>query len=84
MGGPLALIRTGDLVSLNVPARRIDMLVPEAELAARKQAWQAPAPKFDRGFGVLYLKHVGQADSGCDFDFLQTRKAEHKEEPEIH
>ncbi|WP_032959496.1 L-arabinonate dehydratase, partial [Bordetella hinzii] len=73
VGGPLALVRTGDLIALDVPARRIDVLITDAEMAARRQAWQPPAPKFDRGFGVLYLKHIGQADSGCDFDFLQTR-----------
>ncbi len=84
VGGPLALVRTGDLIALDVPARRIDVLITDAEMAARRQAWQPPAPKFDRGFGVLYLKHIGQADSGCDFDFLQTRKATEPGEPEIH
>ncbi|QII85822.1 dihydroxy-acid dehydratase [Bordetella hinzii] len=84
VGGPLALVRTGDLIALDVPARRIDVLITDAEMAARRQAWQPPAPKFDRGFGVLYLKHIGQADSGCDFDFLQTRKTAKPGEPEIH
>lgn len=84
VGGPLALVRTGDLIALDVPARRIDVLITDAEMAARRQAWQPPAPKFDRGFGVLYLKHIGQADSGCDFDFLQTRKTAEPGEPEIH
>ncbi|ANY15809.1 L-arabinonate dehydratase [Bordetella pseudohinzii] len=84
VGGPLALVRTGDLIALDVPGRRIDVLITDAEMAARRQAWQPPAPKFDRGFGVLYLKHIGQADSGCDFDFLQTRKAVEPGEPEIH
>lgn len=84
VGGPLALVRTGDLIALDVPARRIDVLITDAEMAARRQAWQPPAPKFDRGFGVLYLKHIGQADSGCDFDFLQTRKTAEPGEPGIH
>ncbi|AUL47547.1 dihydroxy-acid dehydratase [Bordetella trematum] len=85
VGGPLALVRTGDLIALDVPARRIDVLITDEEMAARRAAWQPPAARFERGFGVLYLKHVGQADSGCDFDFLQTRKAEpQKGEPEIH
>ncbi|AZW13374.1 dihydroxy-acid dehydratase [Bordetella bronchiseptica] len=85
VGGPLALVRSGDLIALDVPGRRIDVLISDEELAARKAAWQAPPPKFERGFGVLYLKHIGQADSGCDFDFLQTRPQQAAEgEPEIH
>ena len=85
VGGPLALGRSGDRIALDVPGRRIDVLISDEELAARKAAWQAPPPKFERGFGVLYLKHIGQADSGCDFDFLQTRPQQAAEgEPEIH
>lgn len=85
VGGPLALVRSGDRIALDVPGRRIDVLISDEELATRKAAWQAPPPKFERGFGVLYLKHIGQADSGCDFDFLQTRPQQAAEgEPEIH
>lgn len=85
VGGPLALVRSGDRIALDVPGRRIDVLISDEELAARKAAWRAPPPKFERGFGVLYLKHIGQADSGCDFDFLQTRPQQAAEgEPEIH
>ncbi|AOB27528.1 L-arabinonate dehydratase [Bordetella bronchiseptica] len=85
VGGPLALVRSGDRIALDVPGRRIDVLISAEEMAARKAAWQAPPPKFERGFGVLYLKHIGQADSGCDFDFLQTRPQQAAEgEPEIH
>ncbi|KCV63564.1 putative dihydroxy-acid dehydratase [Bordetella bronchiseptica 99-R-0433] len=85
VGGPLALVRSGDRIELDVPGRRIDVLISAEEMAARKAAWQAPPPKFERGFGVLYLKHIGQADSGCDFDFLQTRPQQAAEgEPEIH
>jgi len=85
VGGPLALVRTGDRIALDVPARRLDVLLSDEELAARKAAWQPPAPRFERGFGVLYLKHVGQADTGCDFDFLQTRGPQQVAgEPEIH
>ncbi|MBR8656642.1 dihydroxy-acid dehydratase [Achromobacter sp. Marseille-Q0513] len=85
VGGPLALVRDGDLVALDVPGRSLNLLVPDAELAARKAAWQAPPPRFERGYGVLYLKHIGQADTGCDFDFLQTAaRAESAGEPEIH
>ena len=70
VGGPLALVRDGDLVTLDVQARRIDLDVSAEELARRKAGWIAPAPKFTRGYGVLFLKHVQQADTGCDFDFL--------------
>ena len=86
VGGPLALVRDGDLIALDVAARSIDMLVSEAELATRRAAWRPPAPKFTRGFGVLYLKHIQQADTGCDFDFLETGHAAEPAggEPEIH
>jgi len=70
VGGPLALVRTGDLVTLDVDARRIAMEVSDEEIARRRAEWKAPVPKFSRGFGVMFLKHVQQADTGCDFDFL--------------
>ena len=70
IGGPLALVRTGDLVTLDVDARRIAMEVSDEEIARRRAEWVAPVPKFSRGFGVMFLKHVQQADTGCDFDFL--------------
>ncbi|HSH89589.1 MAG TPA: L-arabinonate dehydratase [Ramlibacter sp.] len=85
VGGPLGLVKDGDLITLDVEARRIDMQVSDAELAKRKAAWKEPAPKFTRGYGVLYLKHIKQADTGCDFDFLETEKAQPETgEPEIH
>ena len=86
VGGPLALVRDGDLILLDVEARRIDMLVDAGELARRQAQWTAPVPKFTRGYGVLYLKHIQQADTGCDFDFLEPdRKAAISGgEPEIH
>jgi dihydroxy-acid dehydratase len=82
VGGPLALVRDGDLVSLDVPARRLELLVDAAELERRRAAWKAPAPRFERGFGALYLSHVTQADQGCDFDFLEDGPP--TPEPEIH
>jgi dihydroxy-acid dehydratase len=85
VGGPLAFVRDGDLVRLDVAARRLDLLVSDEELAARRDAWVPPAPKFERGFGLLYSKHVQQADLGCDFDFLETVASERRDaEPEIH
>lgn len=70
-GGPLALLRTGDEILLDVPNRRLDMLVPDEEIARRRAAWTPPASKYGRGYTALYQRHVTQADKGCDFDFLE-------------
>ena len=71
-GGPLALVQTGDQITLDVAARRIDLLVDAAGLARRRAAWVPPPPPIgaDRGYLALYLRSVMQADTGCDFDFL--------------
>jgi dihydroxy-acid dehydratase len=82
VGGPLALVRDGDRIELDVPARKLQLLVDDAELARRRAQWTMPRPAFTRGFGTLYLKHVTQADKGCDFDFLEGGAA--TPEPEIH
>jgi dihydroxy-acid dehydratase len=71
VGGPLALVRDGDEIELDVPARRLTLHVAEAELARRRAAWTPPPPAFTRGYGKLYLDHVLQAPAGADFDFLQ-------------
>jgi len=86
VGGPLALVQDGDTIEIDVQARRIDMLVDAQEIARRKAAWRPPRPKFTRGYGVLYLNHIRQADTGCDFDFLETEKAASAAggDPEIH
>ena len=70
VGGPFALIRTGDMIVLDVAARRLDLDIDAAEFARRRGAWVAPVPHHDRGYGKLYLDHVQQADRGVDFDFL--------------
>ena len=70
-GGPLALVRNGDRIKLSVKQRRIDLLVPEKELAERKKSWQSPAAPPARGYAKLYMDHVLQAEQGCDFDFLR-------------
>ncbi len=82
VGGPLALVRDGDLIRLDVRARSLSLLVSDEELAARRAAWVAPQPKFERGFGLLYSQHVTQADEGCDFDFLEPTR-QRGTEPEI-
>jgi len=71
VGGPLALVRTGDTITLDVPARSLQLDVPDDELARRRAAWSAPVQPFQRGFTWLYQQHVTQAPEGCDFDFLQ-------------
>jgi len=70
-GGPIALVRTGDTVELDVPARTLHLDVPEAELERRRSSWAAPAPKATSGYSWLYTEHVLQADAGADFDFLR-------------
>jgi dihydroxy-acid dehydratase len=85
VGGPLALVQDGDEICLDIEARRIDLLISETEMAQRRAAWRAPEPKFKRGYGTLYLKHIQQADKGCDFDFLEPEPVAPKNgEPEIH
>jgi dihydroxy-acid dehydratase len=86
VGGPLALVRDDDLIELDVPARKINVLISGEELARRKAAWTAPKPKFERGYGVLNQLHVTQADKGCDFDFLELQRESGAgtEDPEIH
>ena len=70
VGGPLALLRTGDIVRLDLPNRRLDMLVGDAELASAPQPWRQPEQRFGRGYGWMFARHVSQADKGCDFDYL--------------
>ena len=71
VGGPLALVQTGDIIELDVAKRRLHMQVSDAELARRRAAWTAPEQPFQRGYTRLYQQHVTQAHEGCDFDFLQ-------------
>ena len=72
IGGPLALVETGDRIRLDVGARRLDLLVPEGEIAARRERWSPPPahPGSERGYLRLFLETVTGADRGCDFDFM--------------
>jgi dihydroxyacid dehydratase/phosphogluconate dehydratase len=70
VGGPLALVRTGDLITLDAAARELRLEVTDEELAARRAQWQPPEPKFERGYGVLFTDQITQANEGCDFAFL--------------
>jgi dihydroxy-acid dehydratase len=82
IGGPLALVRDGDLIELDVAARRLHLHVSDEELDKRRADWQQPPAKYARGYGALYLKHITQANEGCDFDFLEAGPP--TPEPEIH
>jgi dihydroxy-acid dehydratase len=84
VGGPLALIRTGDMVTVDVPARSIRLDVSESELALRRAALQPPLPRYERGYGWMFSRHIGQADQGCDFDFLETAFGRTAPEPDIY
>jgi dihydroxyacid dehydratase/phosphogluconate dehydratase len=82
VGGPLALVNSGDEVEVDVAARSIHLHVGEEELNRRRAAWQPPPPRYERGYGAMFSAHIGQADEGCDFDFLQA--GARIPEPEIH
>jgi dihydroxy-acid dehydratase len=82
IGGPLALVRDGDVIELDIPARRLSMQVSDEELDRRRAAWKRPAPRYERGYGRLFSEHVSQANEGCDFDFLERGAA--TADPEIH
>ncbi len=82
VGGPLAFVRDGDLIELDVPARRLTLRVSEEELARRRAGWKQREVNYPRGYGRIYARHVTQADKGCDFDFLEGTAP--IPEPEIH
>ncbi len=83
VGGPLALLKTGDIVKIDIPNRTIDMLVDEDELERRRAAWTPPKPRFERGYGWMFAQHIRQADEGCDFDYLETQFGAPTGEPDI-
>jgi dihydroxy-acid dehydratase len=82
VGGPLALVRDGDLIELDVASRVLNLKVGEDEMKKRRAAWRQPAKKYARGYGAIFAQHVRQADQGCDFDFLEGTAA--VPDPEIH
>ncbi len=81
-GGPLAFVRDGDIIEIDVAERRLELKISDAELARRRAEWKVPQPRFERGYGALYQQHITQADQGCDFDFLEGTAP--TAEPEIH
>ncbi len=82
VGGPLAFVRDGDIIELDVPGRRLTLRVSDEELATRRASWTPREVQYPRGFGRMYAQHVTQADRGCDFDFLEGTAP--IAEPEIH
>jgi dihydroxy-acid dehydratase len=84
VGGPLALIRNGDVVELDVTKRRLSVRLSDAELAVRRDAWTPPPPRYGRGYGWMFSRHIEQADKGCDFDFLRTEFGPPVDEPVIY
>jgi len=84
IGGPLALIETGDIIEIDVPNRSLNVRLTDEELAARRATWVAPKPRYERGYGWAFAKHIEQADKGCDFDFLRTDFGGPVPEPEIN
>lgn len=84
IGGPLAALRTGDLVRIDVPQRRIDAILPEGGLDARLTGLPPRTPYFERGYGWIFARHIQQADQGCDFDFLETGFGAPVAEPDIY
>lgn len=83
IGGPLALVRTGDRITVDVPARTIHLEIGDEELAARKAAWAPPPERYERGYGWMFGRHILQANEGCDFDFLETSFGRPVPEPDI-
>lgn len=84
IGGPLALVRSGDMISVDVDARTINLEVSNTEMERRKAAWTVPEPRYQRGYGWMFSKHIKQANEGCDFDFLETSYGAPVSEPDIY
>ncbi len=84
VGGPLALIEDGDIIALNIPNRTLEVKITDDEMARRRAAWTRPEPRYERGYGWMFARHIQQADKGCDFDFLTTGFGAPVPEPEIH
>jgi dihydroxy-acid dehydratase len=84
VGGPLALVRTGDTITVDVAARSIHLNVTDGELAKRRAALTKPEPRYERGYGWMFSQHIKQANDGCDFDFLETAFGKAVDEPAIN
>jgi dihydroxy-acid dehydratase len=83
IGGPLALLRNGDIVELDIPNRSLNMRVSDDEMARRRAEWTPPEPRYGRGYGWMFSRHIEQADKGCDFDYLRPEFGPAVPEPDI-
>jgi dihydroxy-acid dehydratase len=83
IGGPLAAVQNGDEISLDVPNRKLQLLVPDEEIDRRLKAWRPIPPRYRRGYYTMFLDHVLQAHEGCDFDFLRATPEDEPYEPQI-
>jgi dihydroxy-acid dehydratase len=84
VGGPLALVRTGDTITVDVPRRTLTLNITDAEMARRRAALKAPPVRYERGYGWMFSRHIKQANEGCDFDFLETSFGRPVSEPAIN
>jgi dihydroxy-acid dehydratase len=84
IGGPLALVKNGDMISVDIDARAIRLEISDAEMARRRSRWKPPARHYERGYGYAFSKHIQQANEGCDFDFLKTDFGAPVGEPNIY
>ena len=84
VGGNLALVKNGDLITVDIPHRRIELQVSDAELAERRAAWQPQPPRYERGYGFMFSQHIRQAHEGCDLDYLETAFGAPVSEPVIY
>ena len=84
IGGPLALVQNGDMITLDVAARTINLDVPRRGTGKRRAAWKPPERRFERGYGWMFTQHIQQANEGCDFDFLETGFGAPVGEPSIY
>ena len=84
VGGPLSLVQTGDMISVDVDARTINLDISKEEMASRKADWVQPKPRYTRGYGWIYAQHITQADRGCDFDYLENAFGGATDEPAIY
>ncbi len=81
VGGPLTVVKNGDEIEMDVASKRLELLVPEAEIQRRLAQWIPPVPHYQRGYGKMFLDHILQAHDGCDFDFLRGRDLEDRQTP---
>ena len=84
IGGPLALVKNGDVISVDVEERLITLDISDGEMETRKAEWVPPKPRYERGYGRMYLSHISQAQDGCDFDFLETDYGAPVPEPKVY